>query len=280
MEGVTLFSGQVYLAFDASRVAAAMLGGGAGGRRVRSFASVPLAPRVVSPSASTRNIGGPDELRSALDEALGRVDGRSARAVLVLPHGVARLVALELSPGAEPRDFVRFRLAGSLPWPASEAIVDALPTGRGRVAGAAVRRDTVAEYEKAAASAGLEVDRVHLSPLLALEGLLRRGSRQGVHVLLGDVACSIVAFHLDALAVLRTLRRDRSQGEAGRLAVEAARTSAVAGSEASARPVALSGTDADRLAQELSPDMAAGSLRGPADWPEAVPATWLAGALA
>ena len=45
--------------------------------------------------------------------------------------------------------------------------------------GRRVRRGAVAEYEQAAASLGLALERVHLAPLLALGALMRAGSRGG-----------------------------------------------------------------------------------------------------
>jgi hypothetical protein len=219
------------------------------------------------------NLPRAESVREAVRRAREGLGGR--RVTLVLPDGVARLVLVEPPAGADPRDYVRFRLAGSLPWPAAEAIVDALPAGRGRVVGAAVRRAAVAEYEQAAASAGLEPERAHLAPLLALEGLLRSGARDEVHAVLGDVALCLAAFQGRALVSLRSRRRDRSAGEGGRLRDEALRAAGPSGGGALPSRLVVSGSGATGLRHELNGDAAGRGLDGPAEWPEAREAAWL-----
>jgi hypothetical protein len=275
---VPLLGRRLYLALDASAVTVAALGEAFGGRRARAFARVPLGPGALTPSSSGPNLQRGDEVRSAVRRALEEAGG--GRATLVLPDGVARVALVDLPADAVPRDYVRFRLAASLPWPASEAIVEALPAGRGRVVGAAVRRATVAEYEQAAAAAGLEVDRVHLAPLLALEGLMRAGAREAVHVVLGDVAFCLAPFRGGLPVALRSRRRDRSAGEASRLREEASRAAAVAGNGASPATLVLSGADAPRLRRELGGDAAGRGLEGPGEWRDAADAAWLGGLVA
>jgi hypothetical protein len=196
---------------------------------------------------------------------------------VVLPDGVARIALLDLPEGADPRDYVRYRLAASLPWPAAEAVVDVLPARRGRVVGAAVRRSTVAEYEQAALGAGLAVDRVHLAPLLALEGLMRSGARDALHAVLGDAALLLATFRGGLPVGLRSRRRDPSGDEASWLSDEATRAVALAGDGAGSLPLVLSGRDSPRLRRELGADDAPRGLRGPGEWPDAVEAAWLGG---
>jgi hypothetical protein len=268
---------RLYLALDASAVAAAELGEGLGGRRARGFARVPLDPGALVPSPSGPSLARADEVRGAVRrvlEGLGR-----GRVTLVLPDGLARIALFDLPRGADPRDYVRFRLAASLPWPASETIVDSLPAGRGRVVGAAVRRSAVAEYEEAAAAAGIEVERVHMAPLLALEGLLRSGARDAVHAVLGDVALCLATFHEGALVALRSRRRDRSSGEAARLRDELRRTATHAGNGAGPFRIVVSGADATRLRREAGGELAGRGLEGPGEWDDAVEAAWLGGLL-
>lgn len=276
---MALLGTRLYLAFDASAVTAAAVGAGVGGRRTQAFARAALGPGALAPSAASPNLGRGDEVRGALRQALDRLGAGPARATLVLPDGLARVALLDLPVGAEAREFVRFRLAASLPWPAAEAIVDALPVGRRAVVGAAVRRGTVAEYEQAAADVGLEVERVHLGPLLALEGLSRLRTRDAVHVVLGDVALCLAAFRSGALRALRNRRRDRSPGEAIRLAEDAARTARLGGDGELPARVAFCGADALRLRWERGQGSER-TLEGPGEWPEAVEAAWLGGVLA
>jgi hypothetical protein len=212
-------------------------------------------------------------VREAVRRALSGIDVR--RVTLVLPDGVARLALLDLPSGADPSEYVRFRLAASLPWPAADAIVDALPAGHGRAVGAAVRRATVAEYEQAAAAAGLEVERVHLAPLVALAGLMRGGARDAVYAVLGDVAMCLAAFRGGVPFAVRSRWRDRSSGEASRLRREAARAAALVGDGKEPARLVVSGAEAARLRQELGESAA---LSGLADWPEAgEPPSWLGG---
>jgi hypothetical protein len=224
-----------------------------------------------------------EEVREALSRALEEAAPAGGPATLVLPDGVARLAMIEAPSGSEPRDYVRFRLATSLPWPATEAIVDVLPIRQGRVVGAAVRRATVAQYEQLAASAGLAVERVTLAPLLALGALLGRKGRRGpnaVHALLGDVAFCLALIRDGDLAALRCRRRDPSEGEGPRLLAEAARTVRQAGDEDGAVPLVVSGSGAGPLRESLGQALVAGGLEGPGEWPESVEAAWLGGALA
>jgi hypothetical protein len=274
---VTRLGTRLYLALDASAVAAAALGGGLSGQRVRGFKRAALDPGALVPSAFEPNLARGDEVRGAVRRALEGLGG--GRATLVLPDGLARIALFDLPPGAKPRDYVRFRLAASLPWPASETIVDSLPASHGRVVGAAVRRSTVAEYEEAAAATGLEVERVHLAPLLALEGLARSGVRDAVHAVLGDVALCLATFHEGALVALRNRRRDRSGGEASRLRDDAGRAAAHAGNGIGPARFGLSGVDATRLRREVGGENAPRGLQGPVEWDDAVDAAWLGGLL-
>ena len=274
---MTRLGTRLYLALDASAVAAAALGEGLSGRRVRGFKRVPLDPGALVPSAFEPNLARGDEVRGAVRRALEGLGG--GRATLVLPDGLARIALFDLPPGAKPRDYVRFRLAASLPWPASETIVDSMPASHGRVVGAAVRRSTVAEYEEAAAATGLEIERVHIAPLLALEGLVRSGAREAVHVVLGDVALCLATFHDGALVALRNRRRDRSSGEASRLREAVGRAAAHAGNGAGPARLVVSGADATRLRREVGGELAEPGLEGPGEWEGAVEAAWLGGLL-
>jgi hypothetical protein len=274
---VALLPTRLFLGLDASAVTAAALGEGLGGRRAQGFARVPLEPGALAPSPSGRNLVRSDEVREAIRRAAS--DGGGRRITLVLPDGVARIALVDLPGGADPREYLRFRLAASLPWPASEAILEALPAGRGRAVGAAVRRATVVEYEQVAAVAGLEVERVHLAPLLALEGLMRSRARDAVHVVLGDVAMCLAPFHGGLPAALRNRRRDRSPGEAGRLREEASRAFSAAGNGHGPARLVVSGAEAERLRREIGEDLAERGLPGPGNWPEAAEAAWVGGLL-
>jgi hypothetical protein len=263
----------VYVGLDASAATAVALGAGVGGRRARAVAEAPLEPGALAPSPSGPNVLRAEEVKNAVRRALSGIEVR--RVTLVLPDGVARLALLDLPPGADARDFVRFRLAASLPWPAAEAIVDALPAGPGRVVGAAVRRAAVAEYEQAATAAGLDVERVHLAPLLALEGLMRSGARDAVHAVIGDAAWCLAPFRAGLPLALRSRRRDRSPGEAGRVLEEARRAAEAAGDGARPLRLAVSGRESSRMGREIGEDVAEHGLART----EATEAAWVGGLL-
>jgi hypothetical protein len=276
---VGLFGSELFVAFDAASVSVAAVSRGPGRRRVTGFARSALGPGALLPSPAGPNLARRDEVRAALEQALGELPV-GGRASLVLPDGIARLACVEPPPGADARDFLRFRLASSLPWPAADAIVDFLPVGRDRVVGAAVRRGTVAEYENLATSSGLSVERVLLSPLVALGGLVGRGRAPAVHAVLGDVALCLALVQDGGVAALSSRRRDRSEGEGERLLAEARRTARRAGDVDRQVPLVVSGADAIRLREALGPHAVAGGLEPPAGWPAAAEAAWLGGALA
>jgi hypothetical protein len=249
---VALLGTRLYIGLDASAVTAAALAEGLGARRVRGLARVPLEPGALAPSPSGTNLLRADEVRRAVRRA---AEGLGGRATLVLPDGVARVALVEVPDGADPREYVLFRLAPSLPFPAAEAIVDVLAAGGRRAMGAAVRRATVLEYEQAASTAGLEVERVHLAPLVALAGILRGGARDGVvHAVLGDVALCLAAFRGGVPVALRSRWRDRSPGEASRLRREASVAAALGGDGQEPVRLVCSGIDAERLHRELGDD--------------------------
>jgi hypothetical protein len=277
---VGLLGTSLFVAFDAGSVSAATLSRGPGRRRVEGFALAALDGGALAPSPAAPNMVRREEVRQAFSAALGGVGAGAGggRVSLLLPDGIARLAVIEPPLGADPRDYVRFRLASSLPWPASEAIVAVLPLARGRVVGAAVRRATVAQYEQLATAAGLSVERVHLGPLVVLGSLLGRAVPSGVHVILGDAAFCLAVVGGGALRALRSRRRDPSEGEAERLLAEASRAARLAGDGDGPVSLALSGTGAGHLREALGP-RASGGLEGPQGWPQAAESAWLAGIL-
>jgi hypothetical protein len=275
---VGLFGTELFVGFDAFSVTAATVSKGPGRRRVKGFARVPLDPGTLLPSPAGSNVVRRDEVRGALEQALGDLPG-GGQATLVLPDGIARLAVMEPPSGADPRDYLRFRLASSLPWPSADAIVDFLSVGRGRVLAAAVRRGTVSEFEHLASGAGLSVDRVLLGPLVAVGGLVGRGRRPGVHAVMGDVALCLAAIEDGTLAAFRNRRRDRSEGEGERLLAEAHRTARMAGDGERPVQLAVSGADCGRLRDALGTSAAPGGLEPPREWPDAAETAWLGGML-
>ncbi len=239
---------RTYLAVDASSVTAAEVILSVKGPRLLRLAHEPLPAGAVAPGASGPNFADAESVRSAVGRVL---EGAGRSVTLVLPDGVARLALVEPPRGVEAREYVRYRLAASLPWSADEGVFDTLDAGSGRVVGAAVRRATVAEYEQAAGAAGVRVEQVHVAPLLALAGLLRERPAASAHALLGDVAMCHALVREGELLALRSRRRDLSRGEASRVRDELVRLSAAAANDNGGMPLALCGSDAPRLRLDL-----------------------------
>lgn len=273
-------STRLYVAFDARGVSVAALGRRSGRSRVQAFRHAALGPGALVPSPSGPNLVRADEVGDSLARALDEIGPRGPRANLVLPDGIARLALVDVPPGTDARDYVRFRLASSLPWPASEALVEALPVGRRRVVGAAVRRATVARYEQVAAAAGLSAERVHLAPLMALSALTAASGADGVHAVLGDVAVCLAFVRDGGLVAVRSRRRDGTADEGRWLLDEARRAAGHAGDGRDRVELIVSGSGAEALRRVLGPSASERGFEGPAEWPAAADAAWLAGALA
>ena len=170
---MALFGTRASVSLDASllsgRAWPRALGGGDPGPALR----VPLEPGALLPSATDANLARPATVKAALQELLGLL-GRPPRVIAVLPLGIARLSLLEPPAGTDPREYARYRLGPGLPFPAEEAIVDAVSVGAGRVLAGAVRRRVVAEYEELFAACGTTAERVDLAPLAAIEARRRQ----------------------------------------------------------------------------------------------------------
>ena len=277
------------LALEPSSVAGAVVSRGFGSTRIRSLARVPLGPGCLEVSAFEPNVRRPDEVRTALAEVVGVLGGGSAPVCLVLPDGLARLGLFDVPSDAAPERYARFRLMGSLPYPAEEALVDVLPLGHGRVLAAAVRRSVVQAYEAVVRSAGIEQDRVDLAPLAALAGL-RRDAAPGppltVDLVLGEVAVSMAARNGAEVLAFRNRRRDDGPGEGERLRLDVERTALLAGDGAAPPRLRVLGPGAPALVR----DWRAAGRTADLGWTLAAPATmervetaemaWLGAALA
>ena len=116
---------------------------------------------------------------------------------------------------------------------------------------------------------------MHLAPLLALEGLMRSGAPDAVHAVLGDVALCLAPFRGGLPLALRSRRRDRSPGEAGRLLEEARRAAGAAGDGTRSLRLVVSGRESGRMGREIGENLAE---RGLARL-EATGAPWVGGLL-
>jgi hypothetical protein len=243
----------VLVAFDAGSVAGARVARGLGARRLQSFAQVALAPGALVPSPHEPNLRRTDEVGAAVAQVARTLSATGARVRALLPDGIARVALLEADDGAvDPAEYARYRLAPGLPYPAREAVVQAERVGDGRVLAAVAWRTVIAEYEQALAAAGFGPASVDLTPLAALAALAEdaRGATSAL-IVLGDAAYSL-ALHVGRhLRVVRSRRRDRTGGEAARLAREVERAARLAHCADPVR-VRLVGAGASALAREMA----------------------------
>ena len=223
---------RLFVALDAGSVSGGAGTRSGGGFRLAAPARVPLRPGALAPSPFAPNVARPGEVADALRELARALRIGPEPVCLLLPDGIARLALLEVPADVTPEEYARFRIVPGLPYPAEEAVIDVLPLGPGRAVVAAVRRSVIEGYEAVAEQAGLVQDRLDLTPLAALSGLLRQPGDAGgltVDVVLGDAAFCLAAHQDGVLRALRNRRRDPGPDEPRRLAEEVQRTSVLAG---------------------------------------------------
>jgi hypothetical protein len=211
-----LFSPRTTVSLDASWLSGMTTPRGVAGRSPGRAHRVALEEGALVPSATDANLARPRAVQTALRDLLDALD-RPPRVIVVLPLGLARLALLAPPAGTDPRGFARFRLGPGLPFPADEAIVDAVSGGPGRVLAGAVRRDVVAEYEELFGACGTAVERVDLAPLAAIEARLRTSVALSLDLFLGNAAFALALHEGGVLRSFHCRRRD-PRGDLDRLA--------------------------------------------------------------
>ncbi len=156
-----------------SRVIAAR--GSSSHRGVDSASARTLAAGTIVPGLTGENVAKPDELRSAVEDALSAVGGHSKDVIVVVPDSVVRVVLLEFDTLPEKDEeadgVVRFRLKKSLPFDVEKALLsyDVRRTTAGiRVVAAVAQQSVVEQYEAALRAAGYQPGVVLPSSLAAL----------------------------------------------------------------------------------------------------------------
>ncbi|HEY8150577.1 MAG TPA: hypothetical protein VIK51_16845, partial [Vicinamibacteria bacterium] len=214
---------RLFVALDAGSVSGGAGTRSGGGFRLASHARVPLGAGALAPSPFAPNVVRPGEVADALRELARSLRIGPAPVCLLLPDGIARLALLDVPADVTPQQYALFRIVPGLPYAPEEAVIEVLPVGAGRAVVAAVRRSVIEGYEAVAEQAGLAQDRLDLTPLAALSGLLRQPGDAGgltVDVVLGDAAFCLAAHQDGVLRALRNRRRDPGPDEPRRLAEE------------------------------------------------------------
>jgi type IV pilus assembly protein PilM len=240
-----------FVALDSASVSALAVAGGLGGRRVAGHSRVLLPAGALLPGAVDDNLADAEVVREAVREAAAKAGLGSGPVTLVLP-GASLCAAVAAAPrGADPREFARFRLGAHLPYPASEAVCEAVAVPGGRLVLAAVRRSVLDRYERLLTEAGLRPGRVDVAPL-AWIGALAGAAGPGllVDVVLDDASAFFVAAVDGVVSALRRRLRDRGPEEGARLLGEARRTAASLRADAPAR-LRFRGREAPGLVEGL-----------------------------
>lgn len=173
-----------------------------------------LAPGSVVPDLVENNLRQADAVRSAIEDALGSVGGRSKDVIAIVPDATVRVVLLEFdtlpSDDEEAAGVVRFRLKKSLPFDVDKAKVSyhAQKSGGGMKVVAAVSLATVIEdYEKAFREAGFNPGVVLPSMLAALGAA--EGKKPTLVVKVDTRTTSIAILSEEQLQLFRTLENAR-----------------------------------------------------------------------
>jgi hypothetical protein len=187
---------------SARHVAAAALDWRGGRPIVAAYAVEPLAPDIVVPSLTARNVHEREAAAAVVARVLDAI-GRPRRVGLVVPDLVAKisLVRFEQVP-ARPQDLaqlVRWQVKKAAPFPIDEAQVSFVPGMRApdgqEFLVSAARTDIIREYEDLCAAAGAHAGLVDLSTLNVINAVLA-GSPPAGDWLLVNVASDYASIAL------------------------------------------------------------------------------------
>jgi hypothetical protein len=221
------------VAFEAQAVSGATISGSSREARVHGHLRVPLPEGALAISAVEDNVVDAQPVRAALRRLAEGLGLLGQDVCVVLPDGLARPMLLDVPRGVTIKDFGRYRVLPTLPFPPDEALVEVTRIDDEAVIATGVRRRVVEGYEAAIRDAGLRQDRLDLAPLAALEALRRDLPADGTSaaLILGDVSVLIAASVAGRLRGLRTRLRDFSADEPARLFADVARTCLAAGGD-------------------------------------------------
>jgi type IV pilus assembly protein PilM len=173
-----------------------------------------LAPGSVVPDLVENNLRQAGAVRSAIEDTLGSVGGRSRDVIAIVPDATVRVVLLDFdtlpSDGEEAAGVVRFRLKKSLPFDVDKAKVSyhAQQSGEGvKVVAAVSLASVIEDYEKAFRDAGFNPGVVLPSMLAALGAA--EGKKPTLVVKVDTRTTSIAILSEGQLQLFRTLENAR-----------------------------------------------------------------------
>jgi type IV pilus assembly protein PilM len=173
-----------------------------------------LAPGTVVPDLVEGNLRQRDAVRTALEEALGSVAGRSHDVIAIVPDAAVRVVLLEFdtlpADSEEAASVVRFRMKKSLPFDVDKARVSyhsQKSNGGVRVVAAVALSSVVEDYEAAVRDAGFSPGVVMPSMLAALGAAA--GESPTLVVKVDARTTSIAILNAQQLQLFRTLENTR-----------------------------------------------------------------------
>jgi len=184
------------------------------GHGLEACAARELAPGSVVPDLVENNLRQVEAVRTAIEEALGGVGGRSKDVIAIVPDATVRVVLLDFdtlpSDHEEAAGVVRFRLKKSLPFDVDKAKVSyhAQKTGDGmKVVAAVALASVIDDYESAFREAGFNPGVVLPSMLAALGAA--EGKRPTLVVKVDTRTTSIAILNEEQLQLFRTLENAR-----------------------------------------------------------------------
>lgn len=173
-----------------------------------------LAPGSVVPDLIENNIRQREAVRSGIEEALGKVAGRSKDVIAIVPDAAVRVMLVEFdtlpSDHEEALGVVRFRLKKSLPFDVEKAMVSfhaQKVNDEVKVVAAVGLATVIEDYESAFREAGFSPGVVLPSMLAALGGA--EGKKPTLVVKVDAHTTSIAILNEDQLQLFRTLENAR-----------------------------------------------------------------------
>jgi type IV pilus assembly protein PilM len=173
-----------------------------------------LAPGSVVPDLVENNLRQVEAVRTAIEEVLAGVGGRTKDVIAIVPDATVRVVLLDFdsipSDEEEAAGVVRFRLKKSLPFDVDKAKVSyhAQKTGEGvKVVAAVALASVIEDYENAFREAGFNPGVVLPSMLAALGAA--EGKKPTLVVKVDTRTTSIAILSEDQLQLFRTLENTR-----------------------------------------------------------------------